>query len=264
MKNFTGVINLYTQKHLVNQIEAMGIKPTDLLTIHISLKSIGEIDTSEKTSAEVVIDALRYSVRDGLLLIPSHTYSNIRKLPVFDVRTTVPCIGAVPTVAVQIANKAYDCGDKNIVRSLHPGHSVVAFGKNAYEYVADDAKAATPMPQFGSYRKLEQQNGKIMLIGVDLKNNTFIHAIDEYMEPNGVSAPYPITVIDYNGNKTERFACNCKGPSASYPKYHPYLEKSGAITYGKLGDADVILCDAKKTFDTIVEVWHALYEEKKV
>lgn len=249
---------MYTEKQLIAQIESMGIRPDDLLTAHFSLKSVGTIDTAKKTGAEVVIDALRYSVRDGLLLIPSHTYSNIREFPVFDVRNTMPCIGAVPTVAVQYANRARDAGDPTIVRSLHPGHSVVAFGKTAAQYVADDAKAATPMPPFGSYGKLGRQNGKILLIGVGLQNNTFIHAIDEFMAPNGISAPYPITVVDYDGNESRRFACNCMGPSSSYPKYQPYLEASGAITYGKLGEAHVILCDAKKTWDTIVEVWNDL------
>ncbi len=255
---------MFTEQQLISQIKAMGIKEDDLLTIHISLKSIGEIDTRKKTSAEVVIDALRASVKDGLLLIPSHTYSNIREFPVFDVRNTVPCIGAVPKVAVTIANKAYDSGDKTIVRSLHPAHSVVAFGKNAYDYVANDAFAATPMPSGCSYQKLKEQNGKIMLIGVGLKNCTFIHAIDEFMKPEGVSAPYPVTVIDYDGNKTDRFACNCMGPSAAYPKYQPYLDASGAITYHKLGDADVILCDVVKMFDTITKVWHELLSIKKI
>ena len=250
---------MYTKKQLIAQIESMGIRPDDLLTAHFSLKSVGTIDTAEKTGAEVVIDALRYSVRDGLLLIPSHTFSNIREFPVFDVRNTMPCIGAVPTVAVQLANEAYDKGDSTVIRSLHPAHSVVAFGKNAREYVKDDVRAATPMPIFGSYSKLAQQNGKILLIGVGLQNNTFIHFIDEQIMPEGISAPYPVTVVDYEGNKTDRFACNCMGPSSSYPKYQPILEERGAITYGKFGDADVILCDAKKTYDIVTEVWHDYY-----
>ena len=75
------MIPIYTKEQLITQIEQMGIKPSDLLTINISLKSIGKIDTSTKTGAEVVIDALRYCVRDGLLLIPAHTFSNIRQNP---------------------------------------------------------------------------------------------------------------------------------------------------------------------------------------
>lgn len=249
---------MHTENQIIQQIEALGIRPDDLLCVHISLRSVGAIAAENTTSAEVMIEALRYCVRDGLLLIPAYTYSNIREYPVFDVRNTMPCVGAVPTVAVQLANKAYDLGDPTIVRSLHPAHSVVAFGKNAQEYIRDDAKAATPMPPFGSHKKLYDHKGKILLIGVGLTNCTFIHAIDEYMEPDGVSAPYAVDVIDYEGNKTPRFACNCKGPSRTYGKYMPCLEESGAVTFGKIGDADACVCDAVKMFDSITAVWKEL------
>jgi len=249
---------MYTKPQLIRQIESLGIQSNDLLHIHISLKAVGPIAAENTTAAEVMIDALRRCVRDGLLLIPGYTYSNIRKYPVFNVRDTMPCVGAVPTVAVQLANKAYDVGDRTVIRSLHPAHSVVAFGKEAREYVKDDERAATPMPPFGSHKKLYDRKGKILLIGVGLTSCTFIHAIDEYMEPDGVSAPYPVDVIDYAGNKSPRFACNCKGPAASYDKYMPCLIKSGAVTFGKIGDADVCLCDAVKMFESITAVWKEL------
>ena len=249
---------MYTKHQLIEQIEQLGIRPEDLLCVHISLKSVGAICAEGRTSAEVMIEALRYCVRDGLLLIPSYTYSNIREYPVFDVRNTLPCIGAVPTVAVQLANQAYDRSDPTVMRSLHPAHSVVAFGKNACDYIRDDERAATPMPPFGSHRKLYDHKGKILLIGVGLTNCTFIHAIDEYMEPDGISAPYAVDVIDYGGRRTPRFACNCKGPSRTYGKYMPALEESGAVTFGKIGDADAALCGAVEMFDSITAVWKDL------
>ena len=144
---------IYTEKILTEQIQALGIKDTDLLTVHISLKAVGNINTAQKTGAEVFIDALKNSVPNGLLLVPSHIYSNIREIPVFDIKNTV-------------------------------------------------------------------------------------------------------TGIDYDGRRYERMARNCRGPAPAkyYVQYQPYLEKAGAISYGKIGDADVILCDAIKTFDTIVEL----------
>ena len=243
----------HTRRELIRDIEALGILPDDLVTIHISLKAVGPIDPEDTTGAHVMISALRYCVRDGLLLIPSHTYANIRDVPVYDVRRSEPCIGTVPRVAVELANVAYDSGDPTVIRSLHPDHSVVAFGRDAVPYTADDARSETPMPEFGSYRKLERYGGKILLIGVGLTNNTFIHAVDEYVRPWELSAPYPVTVIDYEGNRTPRITCNCHGPSSKYEKYRPCLTEAGALTFGKIGDADVVVCDAKKTFRTIAE-----------
>jgi aminoglycoside 3-N-acetyltransferase len=245
---------MYTKLDLVKNIKVLGVKETDLLTVHTSLKSVGEIDcTGYGSAAETLICALRESVKKGLLLIPSHTYSNIRQTPVFDRRNTMPCIGGVPCAAVELANKAFDEGDRTVMRSMHVSHSVVAFGERAEEYIADDIKAQSPVPMFGSYGKLLAQEGKILFIGTKLSNNTFIHAIDEYLQPEGMSAPYEITAVDYDGTKTVRIARNCQGPSAKYVGYQPYLEEAGALTYGKIGDAEAILCDAKKCFAVVKE-----------
>ena len=206
---------------------------------------MGELDRREKRPAAVLIDALRAAVSDGLLLIPSFTFINIREDgPFFDVRCTMPCIGGVPCAAVEMANEAYAKGDKTVIRSLHPSHSVVAFGKKAASYVADDAKAETPFPPFGSYGKMMKEGGKILFIGAPLSTNSFIHALDEAIEPTGVHSPMNVTVTDYEGNVHARRAARCQGSSSQYPLYLPYLEEAGAVTYGKVGDADAILIDA--------------------
>lgn len=244
---------MYSEKDLMEDIKALGIEPEDILTIHISLKSVGEIDTREKTGAEVMISALRKCVDKGLLLVPAHTFKNIRQTPVFDIRNTMPCIGTVPGVAVQMANKAYDNGDKTCVRSMHQSHSVVAFGEKAYEFVEGDRTAFSPAPEFGSYGKLRKMNGKILLIGVDFSKNTFFHSVDEYIEPEAMDPPYDITGVDYDGTRTARQARNCSGDASQYVKYEPYLREMGALKYGKIGDAKAIVCDAKICFDEIVK-----------
>ena len=244
---------MYTENTLLEQIKALGVRETDLLTVHTSLKSVGEIQTEGKTAAETLISALKRSVEKGLLFIPAHTYSNIRENPVFDIRNTMPCIGGVPCAAVEMANRAYDNKDTTCIRSLHVSHSVVAFGEKAKEFVADDKNAVSPVPMSGCYGKLLSMRGKILFIGTKLSNNTFIHAIDEYVQPEGMSAPYEITAIDYEGNKTLRIARNCQGPSAKYVGYESYLQAAGALVYGKIGDADCILCDAEKCFDTVIK-----------
>ena len=235
---------MYTEQTLTEQIRALGVKETDTLVVHTSLKAVGEIEAGEKRPAVVLIDALRAVVPNGLLLVPSFTFLNIREEgPFFDVRHTKPCIGGMPCAAVEMANEAYDKGDETVIRSLNPSHSVVAFGKNARAYVADDAKAETPFPAFGSYGKMMTEGGKILFIGAPLSTNSFIHALDEAIEPTGVHSPMDVTVTDYEGKTHARRAARCQG-SSQYPLYLPYLEEAGAVTYGKVGDADAILIDA--------------------
>ena len=236
---------MYTEKQLTEQVLALGIKSTDTLAIHTALKAVGKISCEGKRPAVALIDALRAAVSDGLLIVPAFTFLNIREDgPFFDVRRTVPCIGGVPAAAVEMANAAQDQGKAEPLRSLHPSHSVVAFGKNAPAYVADDAKATTPFPTFGSYGKMMTMGGKLLFIGAPLSTNSFIHALDEYLEPTGVHSPSTVTVTDYDGNTVERTAARCQGSSSQYPLYLPYLEKAGAVTHGKIGDADATLIDA--------------------
>ncbi len=242
---------MHTENRLLEQLKDMGIQESDTLIVHTSLKSVGALDTREKTGAEVLISALRRAVPKGLLLIPAFTFANIREVPVFDIANTQPCVGAVPCVAVKLANEARSKGDTTCVRSFHVSHSVVAFGERALEYIQNDENSATPTPFDGSIGKLYEENAKILLVGVDMIKTTFIHAVDEYLEPTGLSAPYPITAIDYDGTQTRRMACNAQGPSRKYGVYEPYLQEAGAISYGMLGSAETRLISARKCFDVV-------------
>lgn len=256
---------MHTKATLVKQLKDFGILPTDLLTVHTSLKAIGKIDDSCCSGAETLIRALCETVHDGILLIPSHTYTIFRltppgETPLYDVRNTMPCIGAVPSQAVCMANKAYDEGDTTCIRSMHPDHSVVAFGKNAVSFVACDSHTTTAVASNGCYAELSRHSGKILLIGVDLTCNTFIHYIDEIM--NNAPRPYiEVDTIDYTGHKTRRLTTTTKGASHTYNKYLKALEEGGAVTHGKIGDADAILCDARKIFRIIVSIWDELADQ---
>lgn len=43
----------------------------------------------------------------------------------------------------------------------------------------------------------------------------------------------------------------CTASSDCFIQYEPYLKEAGALTYGKVGDADSFVCDAVKCFDVI-------------
>lgn len=245
---------MFTENDLVRDIRALGIEKDDLLTVHTSLKAIGEIDGKGKSGAHTVIDALRTCVSEGMLMIPAHTYSNIREVPIFNIRETVPCIGTLPKVAVEIANEAYDSGDRSCIRSMQVSHSVVAFGKNAYSFVECDRYVRTRTPMAGCYGKLYYEGGKILLLGVDLSKNTYIHAIDEHIDAT-VYGALAVTVTDYDGKSWVQEELKTKGPAAAtFVRYKDALDAVGAIAYGKIGNAESMLIDARKCFDVVMEI----------
>lgn len=250
---------MYSKSDLIRHIKALGIKSTDTVMVHTSLKSIGIIDPEGKTTAEIYIDALRECVLEGLLLIPTHTWATVRESgQEFNVRTSLPCIGAVPTAAAKLAEQAYEAGHRDCLRSLHPTHSVVAFGKRAEEYISGDRFAETPAPKCGSFGKLYEEDAKILLVGVNQGRNTFFHAVDEYLDiPHRLcDAPVQLTVRDYDGTVTPRTVTRHSHSMSDYfMNYEAYLEQQDAVKFGRIGDALVRVCDARKCTHAIAELW---------
>ena len=241
-------------KTLLEQIERAGISPSDTVMIHSSLKAIGETEGR----AEGLIAAFREYLSDGLLLIPTHTWRNVhRDAPIFDVRTTEPCIGALPTVAAF---------HKDAVRSLHPTHSLAAFGKRAEKYVENESESHTPTPIHGCWGRLYDEKAKILLAGVGHNRNTYIHSIDERVDiPNRLTAEeIPFTVIDQNGvarshPSRSHYTPGTPDVSANFVKFTDLLANSGATHISKIGLADTIVCDAVKLTEVLVPI----FEEAK-
>ena len=181
---------MLTQTDIHNFLERIGIKRNDTVLVHTSMRSLGEVEGG----CDGLIDAFKSYLTDGLFLVPTHTWSNVGKSQtVYDVSTTVPCIGALPTVAAF---------RKDGVRPLHPTHSVAAFGKRAEKFVKGEELATSPCFAGGVWRRLYDEKAKILMIGVGLNRNTFIHAIDEMIDlPDRLAPPIDLTVIDYNGKQ---------------------------------------------------------------
>ena len=165
---------MYTKEQLQEQIQAMGIQPTDTVLIHTSMRAIGPV----AEGADGVIDAFCEYLSDGLFLVPTHTWASVNpNAPIYDVKVSKPCIGALPCVAAFRTDG---------VRSLHPTHSVWAHGRDAEAFVRGEENATTPCPPGFLWDRLADVGAKILLLGVKLDKNTFIHAIDELADTSSV------------------------------------------------------------------------------
>lgn len=243
---------MYTKNDLTEQIRALGIENGDVVMVHTSLRAVGPI-AGEASGAEIYIQALRECVGEGLLLIPAHTWANVRNDgDLCDLNTTVPCIGAVPAAAVQLAARGEG------IRSKHPTHSVVAFGKSAREYIANDETACTPAPWNGSFGSLYARGGKILLVGVDHGRNTFFHAVDEWLDIPNRLCPEParLSLRDQHGIVTARpLYRHARSMSDFFMNYEPYLDQVGAVTYGRIGNALTRVCDARACAEAVKRLW---------
>ncbi|MBQ2929400.1 MAG: AAC(3) family N-acetyltransferase [Clostridia bacterium] len=242
---------MLTRNDVFALLESFGIRRDDVVTIHSSLREVGPIEGG----ADGLIDALKDYLCDGLLLIPTHTWAVVNAAnPHFDVRSTVPNIGTLSRVAAF---------RKDAVRSLHPTHSMAAFGKNARAYIQGEEKFGTPAPVGGALSRLYELNGKVLLVGVGHERNTYLHSIDERVDqPNRLSPNgFAVEITDWNGHvlrnedfhphRTEGISC---GLSEYYRNYKHALDVTGAVQYGWLGNALTYCCDCRKMTDTVLRI----------
>ena len=234
----------------------MGIIPTDTVLIHTSMRAIGQVDGG----ADTVIDAFGEYLNEGLFLVPTHTWANVNpKSPIYDVRTSVPCIGALPRAAAFRADG---------IRSLHPTHSVWAHGKGAEAFVRGEELATTPCPPGFLWDRLADAGAKILLLGVKLDKNTFIHAIDELADlPDRLlQNVYDLTIRDATGRETTHpfhghLCSRTDDVSRQFVNFETPLRECGAMEYGTFGDAQVRIVDARACRDVIMTIYSRTTED---
>lgn len=233
----------YTKQSLKQDLAAMGLTGAETILIHSSMKSIGEVEGG----ADTVLDALMEYFAQGLLLLPTHTWRFMDGgNTVFDVRNSPCCVGILPELFRQ---------RPGVIRSLHPTHSMAAYGKDAAAYLAGELETSTPCAPGGCYDRLRTVHGKILLLGVTHARNTFIHSVEEVLNvPHRLTdKPLKLTVVDEAGESHTAYMrrhYNADQPhiSEDFVKLEQAYLDCGAAQNTKLGDAKCILCDAEGVF----------------
>lgn len=233
----------YTKETLQQDLAAMGLRGDETILIHSSMKSIGAVEGG----ADTVLDALMGYFAQGLLLLPTHTWRFMDGgNTVFDVRTSPCCVGILPELFRQ---------RPGVVRSLHPTHSLAAYGRGAEAYLEGELETTTPCAPGGCYDRLRAVGGKILLVGVTHARNTFLHSVEEVLNvPHRLTdQPLRLTVVDREGcahTAYMRRHYNADQPhiSEDFVKLEQAYLDCGAARPVRFGDAACTLCDADRLF----------------
>jgi aminoglycoside 3-N-acetyltransferase len=175
---------------IADDLRELGVRQGGPLLVHSSLSSMGWVEGGPTA----VIDGLKVAVGDeGTLLLPALSYEFVSAhSPVFDVRTTPSCVGAI-TETFRIA--------PGVSRSLHPTHSVCAIGPLTEEMLEGHHLDDTPVGPRSPFRRLRDRGGQILMLGCGLGPNTSMHGVEELSEPPYLFLPRPVeyTLIDHSG-----------------------------------------------------------------
>jgi len=171
-----------TKDSLVRDITKLRVKQGETLLVHSSMKSLrGFVEGGCATVIEAFLTVLG---EDGTLLMPTLTCANVtRQSPFFSVRNTQSCVGKL-TEAFRTT--------PGVIRSVHPTHSVCAYGRLAKELTEDHIHDNTPVGPNSPFRRMMPYGGRILMLGCGLTHDTFMHGVEEEAGVPYCLSPDPI------------------------------------------------------------------------
>lgn len=240
---------MYTKQDLLNAIKEMGLQSTDTVLIHSSMKSIGTVEGG----ADTVLDVFMEYLSDGLLILPTHTWANMSETHhVYDPDQEPSCVGLLTNLFRK---------REGVHRSLHPTHSLAAFGKDSIEFLKGEDDITTPCSPTGCYNRLRERNAKILLLGVNHSRNTYLHCVEEILQvPERLTiSPVQFQIVMPDGshktsNMYRHYNAHTAHISQSYTKLEQAFYDKQAAKRVQFGDATCILCDANQLFQVTKQV----------
>jgi aminoglycoside 3-N-acetyltransferase len=173
----------FSKADLVQMLHRLGVAPGDTLFVHSSLD---EFRAFLGKPTDIIL-ALQEAVGPtGTLLMVTLPFTGtavdyVQKGEIFDVKRTPSQMGLLTEIFRR---------SPGVIRSVHPTHSVAAWGRFAAEMVRDHFNAGTPCGRQTPYGRLLDHAGKILFLGTEINVMTFFHSVEEILEPQLPFSPF--------------------------------------------------------------------------
>jgi aminoglycoside 3-N-acetyltransferase len=185
-----------TKQDLVHGLKRIGIRSGDSLLVHSSLSRLGDVEGGPDAVIDALLDVLG---PNGTLLMPVYPVVGDRMAyidsnPLFDPRRSPSSMGKLTNVFWQ---------RPGVLRSLHPTHSVAAYGANAASLVSDHEKSPSPVGPSSPFYKLVDLDGRVLHLGSPFWAATSFHVVEERVSHFPVKVyldkHVPMRYLDYEG-----------------------------------------------------------------
>jgi aminoglycoside 3-N-acetyltransferase len=224
-----------TLEKIVGDIRAMGVRAGDVLVVHSSLKSIGNVIGGAPTVARALVKTVSPG---GTVFVPTF---NFGQFP-WDPKTTPSVVGAV-TEAFRHLPEAK--------RSLQCTHPLSAIGPRADEILAGHEKTH-PFAVDSPLGKLWKLNAWVLLLGCGHNSSSMIHVAEENVDVPYLYRTRVQTIID--GDRTREVTLRRPGRSNGFFKIDVPLRERGAVIDGLVGAAPSMLMRANDIVETASEM----------
>jgi aminoglycoside 3-N-acetyltransferase len=233
------------REQLVEQLKAIGVKEGMDLMVHSSLKRVGPVDGGP----DAIIDSLlKILGTDGTLMMSTVSGSVTPKQPVYHSDHTPSSVGYLSNVFRK---------RDNVIRSLHPVHSIAAFGPKAEFYTEGHLQANTPWSPDNTYGKIMRNNACILFLGVNYECNTCMHALEIEARVPGLHTREATTLAVFDSNNVcHELEHHWHAPKKNYYSDMEHIvEKAGGLTYGKIGNGFSRLTNASILRKTLLPIF---------
>jgi aminoglycoside 3-N-acetyltransferase len=198
------------------------------LFVHSSLSSCGYITGGPQT----VIKAIRNWIGPATLAMPTHTYCYPDPsgfVPVYDAATTPSRVGSI--------TEHFRHGS-NVIRTIHPTHSLCAQGPNGATLCRGHEFCDTPCGKGTPYERLIQNDAAVLMFGASMNTYTLFHTAEDAAQAPYLYEPsiYTLRYRKENGNIGEmRMRRQDMSVSRCFSSMDEWLEARGFLYRLKLG-----------------------------
>lgn len=230
---------------LKQQLHTLGIKAGDSIMVHSSIKSMGWI----AGGAKAVVDALMETVTpEGTIIMPAQSAENSEPsywmLPPVPTDWHEPIRQHMPAYDPHLTplrgmGKIAECFHRHpkTIRSHHPVHSFMAWGKHAEEWMKEHPLEDS----FGMRSPLGtvlNENVKVLLIGVGYDSCTALHLSEYLQETRTYMNQGAAMLVDGERQWIEYQTVDVD--SDRFPELGEAFEKANPQDFhtGKIGQAD--------------------------
>jgi aminoglycoside 3-N-acetyltransferase len=244
------------------QLRGVGITAGDSLLVHSNFKPDSGFQGTPLDLANALVDLVG---KKGNLLMVSlpfrgAAYDYLALGKPFNVRKTISMMGLVTEMFRR---------REGTMRSLHPTHPVLAYGKDAGWLVADHERCLYPCGTGSPFEKFRQLKGKILFFDVSFNSITFFHYVEDLLRER---LPFPVysdrlfsvPAIDSSGKTHDirTYAFN-KDLRRMADKLEAEMARQGKIRHGRVGNSHFCLVTAEDVVDcftAMVETGNLPYE----
>lgn len=250
-----------TRADLARDLARLGIRPGDTVFLHSSLKSLGYVEGGASSVVKALQDAVG---AEGTLLVPTYylpagTVKATCEMEgyVFDPRSHGTNMGRLPETFLREAATH---------RSVHPTHSVSAWGRHAQYLTEAHHRAPSIFGEGSPWQRFVGLDGaKVLGLGISMGPVTFYHVLEDAMgerfpEPIWEERTYQLPCLDKDGKRWDvpvrPFAPAVAARRIDYAAredlreyFREEFERAGLRVNGKVGEGDSWFIPARAFFD---------------